>query len=481
MPGDPGEREERRMSGRELGSFRWEALQERFRELERARGLWGDCYFQTRIGHSIELEEGRIEEISSSGGEGVGVRLVRDECSSFASAPGTDGEAVAAALERAEAPLGVDLPVLAGRGGGLPARTAPPVSSQGELLHELDRLLRSLSSRVRQVTLRLRSSSKGIVIVNAEGCFADDRTYSSFSVSVVAEREGILQTGYESRCSTLPFETFLRDTDLRGAGLRAAERALRMLEADPCPAGAMPVVLSGEAGGTLIHEACGHGLEADIVRKDFSLYRGKLGERVAGELVTLVDDATIPGAYGSYAYDDEGTPAQRSVLIRGGILEAYLTDRLSCRREGLPLSGNGRRESYQNIPIPRMSNTFLLPNPGGGSAEELAERAGLGLLVRKMGGGEVNPTSGDFVFHVSEGYWIENGRIGRPVRGAVLTGNGPETLWRIRAVGEDLCLEPGMCGKGGQGAPVTDGQPTLWISELIVGGQDAGDEDLSPA
>jgi TldD protein len=351
-----------------------------------------------------------------------------------------------------------------------------------EILKELDRELRDESPRVRQVSLRIRTSLKRVALVSAErGLLLDRRVYSSFSAQVVTEKDGKLQTGYESLCATLPYDIFLASADLRGAARKALARALLMLDAAPCPAGAMPVVLAGEAGGTLVHEACGHGMEADIVQKDFSVYRDRVGQIVACPSVTLVDDATIPGAFGSYAFDDEGTPAGRTVLVEEGILRAYLTDRHSALRGGLPLTGNGRRESYQNVPIPRMSNTFILPNPKGGSAEDLADQAGTGLFVRKMGGGEVNPTSGDFVFHVTEGYLIEGGRVGRPVRGAVLTGNGPEALTRIRAVGRDLCLEPGICGKGGQGAPVTDGQPSLLIEEMVVGGQDTGDGDDAAA
>ena len=222
----------------------------------------------------------------------------------------------------------------------------------------------------------------------------------------------------------------------------------------------------------MIHEACGHGLEADIIQKDYSVYRDRLGEKVASPLVTLVDDATIPGAYGSYGVDDEGTPARRNILIDRGILRSYLTDVQSAQKGGIPLSGNGRRGSYRNLPIPRMSNTFLLP--GEERLETILERAGSGLLVTKMGGGQVNPTSGDFVFQVTEAFLIEQGKVGRPVRGATLIGNGPEALRQIEAVGNDLHFEPGMCGKDGQSVPVTDGQPSLLIRSLLVGGCEIG-------
>jgi TldD protein len=311
-------------------------------------------------------------------------------------------------------------------------------------------------------------------VVRGDGKIVSDlRFHSLFAVQVTVERKGTIQTGYEVRAFQTGPGNFWDDLSPLEVGQQALARALLMLEACQCPAGRMPVVLSGLAGGTMIHEACGHGLEADIVQKDYSVYRERLGEQVASPLVTLVDDATIPKAYGSYETDDEGTPAQRTVLIEQGVLKAYLTDVQSARKGGLPLTGNGRRGSYRNLPLPRMSNTFLLP--GEEPFEGLLEKAGKGLLVTKMGGGQVNPTSGDFVFQVTEAFLIENGRIGKPVRGATLIGNGPETLKQIEAIGSDLHFEPGLCGKDGQSVPVTDGQPSLLIRNLLVGGCEIGD------
>ena len=221
----------------------------------------------------------------------------------------------------------------------------------------------------------------------------------------------------------------------------------------------------------MIHEACGHGLEADIVQKDFSVYRDALDTLVSTPCVTLVDDPTVPELYGSYAVDDEGTPSQRTVLVENGVLRCYLTDILSARRGAWPLSGNGRRESYRHLPVPRMSNTYVLP--GSVSLQDMLAQAEQGLFVRKLGGGEVDPTSGDFVFAVTEGYLVEKGRVGAPVRGATLTGNGPAVLHQILAVGSSLYMDPGSCGKNGQSVPVTDGQPTLLLGSMVVGGSDA--------
>jgi TldD protein len=233
----------------------------------------------------------------------------------------------------------------------------------------------------------------------------------------------------------------------------------------------MAVLLDGQAGGAMIHEACGHGLEADIVQKDFSTFRDKIGKFVASPIVTIVDDATLPGMWGSYSFDDEGTPASRNVLVENGVLKRYMTDVLSARRDGLPATGNGRRESYHDLPMPRMSNTFIAPGPN--TFEAMLSGMKSGLLVKKMGGGEVDPTTGDFVFQVTEGYLVENGRVGALVKGATLAGNGPDALMDIEGVGRDLTLDSGTCGKSGQGVPVTDGQPAILIKKLTVGGADA--------
>jgi TldD protein len=230
----------------------------------------------------------------------------------------------------------------------------------------------------------------------------------------------------------------------------------------------MPVVLSSEAGGTMVHEAIGHGLEADLVQAGVSVYRGRLGEKVASELVTVVDDATLPYARGSFAFDSEGSPAQRTVLVENGVLKGYMYDRLSAMKDGCASTGNGRRESYRHRPIVRMTNTLIAS--GLSAPEEILASVKSGLFVKRMGGGQVNTVSGDFVFQVSEGYLIENGSIGEPVRDATLTGNGPEVLKKIAMVGNDLGFAIGTCGKDGQGVPVADAQPTLLIAGITVGG-----------
>jgi TldD protein len=287
------------------------------------------------------------------------------------------------------------------------------------------------------------------------------------AVQAVAAAQGLLQTGYEAVGGFMGLELFERHPPEEVARV-AARRSLLMLEARPAPTGRMTVVMAAEAGGTMVHEACGHGLEADLVQKGLSVYAGRLGQVVASPLITVIDDATLPGRFGSYRFDDEATPGQKTVLIEKGVLCSYMYDRLTARRDGRRSTGNGRRESYQYRPLPRMRNTYIAP--GEHDPEEIIRRTERGLLVKKMGGGQVNTTNGDFVFEVAEGYLIEGGRVTAPVRGATLTGNGPEVLRQVDMVGSDLGFSIGVCGKNGQGVPVSDAQPTIRIPSLVVGG-----------
>jgi TldD protein len=343
---------------------------------------------------------------------------------------------------------------------------------------ELDRRLRSECKYLKQATFSFSTSKKAVLIVRGDGDISrDEHVYTTFRTSLVLEKDGAVETGFEARSLTCGTEVFWASPDghepdtPEGVARAALERGLKLLDAVPCPAGRMTVLLDGASGGAMIHEACGHGLEADIVYKDYSAFRDKIGQQVASPNVTIVDDATLPGRWGSYACDDEGTPAARNVLVENGVLKRYMTDILSAKMWDLPRTGNGRRQSYGDLPIPRMSNTFVVPGDSG--FDEMLYGMGDGFLVRKMGGGEVDPTSGDFVFQVTEGYMVRDGKIGSIVKGATLEGNGPEALLNIEAVGRELTLDPGTCGKSGQGVPVTDGQPSLLIKNLTVGGSDA--------
>ena len=249
----------------------------------------------------------------------------------------------------------------------------------------------------------------------------------------------------------------------------AAKRAILMLRTRKAAGGKMPVVLSSKAGGTMIHEAIGHGLEADLAQQGLSVYSGKIGETIASPLITVIDDSTIPYKRGSFFFDEEGTPGQKTILVENGVLKNYMYDRLAAMKDGTTSTGNGRRESYHHRPIPRMTNTLIAS--GKSKPEDIIRSLEKGLFVEKMGGGQVNTVNGDFVFEVTEGYLIENGRVGEPVRGATLTGNGPEVLKNIDMLGSDLGFGIGTCGKDAQGVPVADAQPTLRIPEIVVGGE----------
>jgi TldD protein len=286
-------------------------------------------------------------------------------------------------------------------------------------------------------------------------------------VQVVAARDGIIQTGFWGPAGLAGVE-FVDGHPPRDVAERAARQAVAMLDGIDAPAGEMPVVMGPGGGGILFHEACGHGLEADLVQKGSSIYRGKLGQTLASPLVTGVDEATVPNAWGSFSFDDEGWPAQRTVLFDAGVLQSYLYDRLRAERDGASSTGNGRRQSYGHLPIPRMTNTSILP--GEANPDDVVRDTQKGFYAKALDGGQVNPATGDFVFGVTEGYLIEGGEVTRAVRGANLVGNGIAILSAIDAVADDFERLVGICGKDGQGVPVGNGSPTLRIERMTVGG-----------
>jgi TldD protein len=306
-------------------------------------------------------------------------------------------------------------------------------------------------------------------VANSDGLFAEDDTVRTFfSVSCVASGDTGMQTGRESIGHTIGFELFDR-YDIDELARNAAGRAITKLAARPAPSGQMPVVIGSGGGGVLFHEACGHGLEADLVSKGASVFRGRVGQRVASPGVTVVDDGTMQREWGNIAIDDEGNPAQRNVLIEDGILTDYMWDHLRARKEGRASSGNGRRQSYQHLPMVRMTNTYLLA--GTEDPDSIIASTQKGVYVKHLGGGQVNTATGDFVFGMTEAYLIENGEVTEPLREGNLIGNGPEVLQRIDALGNDFAMgPPGTCGKDGQGVPVGDGVPTLRVSSLTIGG-----------
>ena len=438
---------------------------------------FADIFVEEAHTAQIYCEQDRIERVTAGTDAGAGIRVIVGEATAYAytndlSLEGLKNAATtaAAAARGNNPPIVIDL-CRRNPSFDLPILVRPEtvaVADKVAVVEQANRAARKADARVRQVIVSYRDVTQKIIIANSAGVWVEDeRIRTNLSMNVIAMEDGKIQTGFESLGGIIGFE-LLRETDPRELAVRAAERAVRMLGARPAPAGRMPVVMAGEAGGTMVHEACGHGLEADLVQKGISVYANKLGQQVASPLITVVDDATLPGKFGSYRFDDEGTRGQRTVLIENGILKGYMYDYLTARKDDVSPTGNGRRESYQHKPIPRMTNTMILS--GTDDPQAIIGDTERGLLVTRMGGGQVNTTNGDFVFEVSDGYLINRGKIGEPVRGATLTGNGPKALSLVDRVGWDLGFSIGMCGKDGQGAPVSDAQPTIRIPELVVGG-----------
>ena len=441
-------------------------------------GAYADLLCQRKLVTQVRFEDGQVDDISTGLDLGAGVRVIRGDLAAYAHTDFVDEEHLAlAARTAAEAlqyadegtPLVVVTPGDAGPRevcgkGGSPYELRAVV----ERLAECDDAARSLSAGIRQVTAIHASSIEKSLFANSLGeARAGACRRTRLVVQVVAGRDGLTQTGMEAPGS-LSGPEFYDSHDAAEVARVAARRALTMLDARPSPTGRMPVVINSGTGGVLLHEACGHGLEVDHVHKGASVYAGKLDSVVASPVVTAVDDPCIPGLWGSYEYDDEGTPPGGTVLIEDGVLRGYLYSRHEAMKDGRASTGNGRRQSFRFLPAPRMSNTFISPRDA--DREDIIASTPKGLYAHKMGGGQVDPVTGDYVFSVSEGYLIENGRIGAPVRGAVLIGNGARTLEAIDAVADDLAYDEGTCGKDGQGVPVTTGCATFRIEELTVGG-----------
>ena len=438
---------------------------------------FAEIYAESRLARSVSLDDGRVEELSTGLDRGAGVRVIAGTQSAYAYTniltreSLLDAARTAAAGVRGQASVKVaDL-----RDARPPVRhpvAKPPADVDGAALAEIVRraedAARSVDAAVRQVTIGFSDVSQGVFIANSEGHRSvEDRVRTRLVAQVVAARDGVIQTGYEGPGAAVGHE-LLDAHPPEEVGANAARNAVLMLDAEPAPAEEMPVVLSAGSGGVLFHEACGHGMEADIVAKQASVYAGRRGEKIGSSLLSGVDDATVVGSWGSVGFDDEGSPAQRTVLFDKGVCTDYLSDCLRARELDIPRSGNGRRESYAHLPIPRMTNTFILP--GTDNPADIVTDIKRGLYCDELGGGQVDPASGDFVFGVMVAHLIENGEITRPVRGANLVGDGPTVLARVDAVGDDFDTRQGVCGKDGQGVPAGLGNPTLRISRLTVGG-----------
>lgn len=441
---------------------------------------YADLYFQVSRQESWTLEDSIIREGSFSLDQGVGVRAVSGEKTGFAYSDELLLPALKQAAEaaRAIARQGKTKQLLAWQRGESPLLypVADPITSIDDkqktaLIAAVDEKTRALDPRINQVIISMTSSQDLILIAAADGTLAADvRPLVRFDVSVILEHNGRREQGYAGGGARADLGYFLGGDLPMDYAREAVRQAIVQLDAVPAPAGTMPVVLGPGWPGVLLHEAVGHGLEGDFNRKGTSAFSGKLGQQVASKLCTIVDDGTLPNRRGSLAIDDEGTPGQYNVLVENGILRAYMQDKLNARLMGVAPTGNGRRESFAHVPMPRMTNTYMLAGPH--DPEEIIASVDKGLYAPNFGGGQVDITSGKFVFSASEAYLIENGKITAPVKGAMLIGDGPKALAKISMVGSDLELDTGVgtCGKDGQSVPVGVGQPTLKIDELTVGG-----------
>ncbi|WKN23282.1 metalloprotease TldD [Azotobacter vinelandii] len=442
-----------------------------------------DLYFQSQVSESWVLEDGIVKEGSFHLDQGVGARAQSGEKTGFAYSNAITGEALRQAAQAARSIA------RSGQSGRVQAFTGASVTrlyaadnplevidraAKVELLKCVDAATRSLDPRIKQVTVSLAGAWEHILIAASDGSLgADVRPLVRFNVSVIVEQNGRRERGGHGGGGRTDYRFFLDEERAMGYAREAVRQALVNLETIPAPAGTLPVVLGPGWSGVLLHEAVGHGLEGDFNRKGSSAYSGRIGEQVASSLCTIVDDGTLAGRRGSLSLDDEGTPTQCTTLIENGILRGYMQDKLNARLMGVAPTGNGRRESYSHLPMPRMTNTYMLA--GESEPEEIIASVKKGIYCASLGGGQVDITSGKFVFSTSEAYLIEDGRITSPVKGATLIGNGPEVMTRVSMVGNDLVLDSGVgtCGKDGQSVPVGVGQPTLKIDAITVGGTGA--------
>ena len=442
----------------------------------------GELFLERRRSEALTFDDGKLKTASYGAAEGFGLRVVNGETIGYAHSPEFSEAAVRRAAETAR---------LAARGGGGVMADAPPrtnrklygddspldeasFAARVSLLRDIDAWLRAEDPRVVQVSVSLTGGLQEVEILRPDGeRRADVRPMSRANVSVIVEKDGRRESGSAGAGGRRLFGELITADGLKALGREALRQALVNLDAEEAPAGVMEVALGPGWPGVLLHEAVGHGLEGDFNRKKTSAFAGLMGEQVASEGVTVLDDGTIPDARGSLTIDDEGTPSGKNVLIENGRLVGYMQDRQNARLMGAAATGNGRRQSYAHVPMPRMTNTYMLG--GDRDPQEIVKALGDGIYAVNFGGGQVDITNGKFVFSCTEAYRVKNGEILHPVKGATLIGDGPSALRRVRLIGNDMKLDPGIgtCGKQGQGVPVTVGQPTILIDGLTVGGRAA--------
>jgi len=441
----------------------------------------GELYLEYKQSESLAFDDGQLKSANFDTAQGFGLRSVSGEASGYSHASTLNQDALNRAATTVKAVQkghnGIMAQAPVGTNQSLYIDDNPinlvPFEVKVKLLEDIDAYLRAKDPRVKQATASIAGSWQAIRIIRSDGSQASDiRPLVRLGVSVVVGVGDRMETGSHGMGGRVSYEEYLKPENWKAACDEALRQAIVNLDSVPAPAGEMPVVLGAGWPGILLHEAIGHGLEGDFNRKGTSAFAGLMGERIAAPGVTVVDDGTLSDRRGSLSIDDEGTPTQNTMLIEDGILKGFMQDRMNARLMGVSPTGNGRRQSYAHTPLPRMTNTYMLN--GDKDPKEIIASVKKGLYAVNFGGGQVDITSGKFVFSCTEAYMIENGKIGAPVKGATLIGNGPDCLTKVKMIGNDMKLDPGIgtCGKEGQGVPVGVGQPTMLIDPLTVGGTD---------
>ncbi|BAI80572.1 peptidase U62, modulator of DNA gyrase [Deferribacter desulfuricans SSM1] len=435
---------------------------------------YADIYIENTVYDTIVFESGKLDRFEKIKDSGIGLRIIKNYKTYYAYTTSFDikdiQECVENLCEMSESSEKNDIFSIEKTVSYEYEKSNKTynLTSKIDKIKNVDSIAWG-SKFTKQVSTNFKETKKNIRIITSDGNdLSQELNYVTLFCTVICEKDGVLQTGYESIGGLYSFDKLLEER-VEIVSKNALKRALQNLEADYAPAGEMCVILSSNAGGTMVHEAVGHGLEADLATNGLSVYQNKIGEKVASEKITVIDDATLDGKRGSFYFDDEGVEAQRTVLIENGVLKNYMYDRLYAMKNNCQSTGNGRRQSYRYKPIVRMTNTLIAP--GNDNPDDIISSVDEGLFVVKMGGGQVNTVNGDFVFEVNEGYLIKNGKIQNPVKNATLIGNGPKIMMEIDMVGNDLGFGIGTCGKDGQGVPVSDAQPTLRIPKITVGGK----------
>lgn len=440
---------------------------------------YAEIFAEHSTNHSISMLADKVENITDAVIAGAGIRVFKGLRSVAASTTDTSeaglikcAQRAADALGQGDAEISIELHERL-FGDAHPIKTVPATVSNAEKIRVLKDgyfAAREYSQDIKQVRGTLLDIDHNILIANSEGLYAEDRQIRTrISINAVAEKNGETQTGFYGPGRRMGMEMFDHEVNAREVGIKAARQAITMAGAGYCPAGVMPVAIGNGFGGVIFHEACGHSLEASSVAYGVSQFAGKLGTQIANSKVTAIDDGTIPNAWGSINIDDEGTPAQRKVLIDKGILKMYMVDKFNGRRMGMPSTGSARRQSYAYVTTSRMTNTFIAE--GDDDNDEIISTMEYGLFAKEMGGGSVNPATGEFNFAVNEGYMVRNGKICEPVRGASLVGKGSDVIMNIDMVGKNLDLGTGMCGASSGSIPTTVGQPLIRVSKITVGGR----------